>query len=1207
MFDFVMDWDDFSENTTNLSHYNHKPAGVSGYVSAGADGRLYINSERTRFLGSNITYSSCFPDADDADKIAKRMASFGINLVRWHLMDADWGGERLINYAAGNTRSFNPAALDKFDRFFAEMKEQGIYSNINLLAGRSFVSGDGLPDSIDSMGWKEKQTAAMFNPVMINLQKEYAQNLLAHVNPYTGLSYAEDPAVAFVEVLNEHGLIHAWHYGGMDALGGEFKDELQGMWNGFLSGRYADFASLQSAWGISEPLGAEKLNNPGFTSGTTGWVIEQHSPAVRTYAVVPDGHSTGINSLDITVTGTSPTEWHVQLNQGVSVLEGHPYTLSFSAKASADTAITLLIQQVEGSWTTHFSREINLTPQWQRFEFVFTVLGDEPNARLNFAGMADEALTYSFADFSFRQGGEITGLKAGEEGLDSINIFFRDDRADRTGSAKKDWVDFLWQKEYEYWDGMNSYIKNTLGVKALTTGTVVETSPPNLMSVFDVVDTHGYWQHPHFILSQGGYPWYLSNTSMAGSGNGGTISRMGLRRVHNKPFSVTEYGHPFPNTFSSEANIFLAAYAAFQDWDAIYPYTYDDGTKGWKTGKQNGFFDYDNDPAKMTSHIAAANMFRRGDVAPGVSVVAVEFDSEAERDALVNAGAWRLVDAEAAGMKYETPLLYRCAMATRGEAAPIGPAPGSVVIPPDKNFTAEGGELNWNAGSRVFTVNTERTKAVLGYSAGNDYNFGGIVISPAAGLRPWSSVALTLIEGEALASGAQKMLITAHGIIKNTGMTYRSYPQEAVLPFPPPDDTDITLRYSSDWGGAPVRAEGVNCSFTLPYAWDHIKVYALDSRGGRKVTLPVSNSGGNALFSVNAGYETLWYEVEVFPGPAPTDTFTPTPTSTITPGGPTSTATPTITQTPAVGYIMIDDCDDYDAINLLGGSWYTYADSASTVNPGTQFTMAAGGALSTAAAARFYGFVAPVYTPQPSGDDIYTYAGMGTQLNAAAGGPNYTGTDISGYEGFSFYAKGDNTTYYVKISALDEDGVSITGHNDYRFMFTPGVEWSLITVPFAEMTQDHGWGEFAELSEVLISANDIQWQPEGTDRSFDLWVDEIRFYGASIPVPTATPAPQSTATPVRQAEALDGVYIYPSLYDGRTEGIWFINLPENAVIQVFTLGGEQVFRHEEAEGGRYLWKIENKRRSKMIAPGIYIYSVAAGGKPVRTGKLAIVR
>ena len=41
------------------------------------------------------------------------------------------------------------------------------------------------------------------------MEKEYARELLSHVNPYTGMSYLKDPVVAVVELNNEDALWRA--------------------------------------------------------------------------------------------------------------------------------------------------------------------------------------------------------------------------------------------------------------------------------------------------------------------------------------------------------------------------------------------------------------------------------------------------------------------------------------------------------------------------------------------------------------------------------------------------------------------------------------------------------------------------------------------------------------------------------------------------------------------------------------------------------------------------------------------------------------------------------------------------------------------------------------------------------------------------------------------------------------------------------------
>jgi hypothetical protein len=65
---------------------------------------------------------------------------------------------------------------------------------------------------------------------MIELQKEYASQLLGHRNPYTKLKYTEDPAVAIVEINNENALNI-----GFRAPSPFYERELTEMYNNWLS------------------------------------------------------------------------------------------------------------------------------------------------------------------------------------------------------------------------------------------------------------------------------------------------------------------------------------------------------------------------------------------------------------------------------------------------------------------------------------------------------------------------------------------------------------------------------------------------------------------------------------------------------------------------------------------------------------------------------------------------------------------------------------------------------------------------------------------------------------------------------------------------------------------------------------------------------------------------------------------------------------
>jgi len=159
--------------------------------------------EPLRFFGWNFTSSANFPEHAEAEIIAERISRLGVNLVRHHHMDAPWSNPSLLDYA-GDCRTLNPEALDRFHYLVAQLRAHGISSYVDLLVHREACDGMGI-DAWDSLplGWKGY---ALVDPTLLALQQEYASDLLTTVNPYTGLSLAEDPGVVLVELVNENDL-----------------------------------------------------------------------------------------------------------------------------------------------------------------------------------------------------------------------------------------------------------------------------------------------------------------------------------------------------------------------------------------------------------------------------------------------------------------------------------------------------------------------------------------------------------------------------------------------------------------------------------------------------------------------------------------------------------------------------------------------------------------------------------------------------------------------------------------------------------------------------------------------------------------------------------------------------------------------------------------------------------------------------------------
>ena len=266
-----------NKGVLDYSYLLDAPAGKHGFVES-RKGHLYFeDGTRARFLGFNVAARSNTPDHETADKMAERFASMGVNIIRLHAADAPIGDEPgswssckeapLLDYESGSSRKFHKEGLDRFDYFAAKLKEKGIYLHIDLIVAREFVAADeldypgGAPSCI--------KRYPMYNEKLIELQKEYAKELLCHVNPYTGLALIDDPAVVTVQINNEESAIKGTDNGEQMK---PYLDEVQRRFNSYLLMKYDTRDRLKEAWtyeGICA-LGDEEDPAQGTVRGVEG-------------------------------------------------------------------------------------------------------------------------------------------------------------------------------------------------------------------------------------------------------------------------------------------------------------------------------------------------------------------------------------------------------------------------------------------------------------------------------------------------------------------------------------------------------------------------------------------------------------------------------------------------------------------------------------------------------------------------------------------------------------------------------------------------------------------------------------------------------------------------------------------------------------------------------------------------------------------------
>jgi hypothetical protein len=208
---YTLPWDDMPVDLSFV-YKNEKPAGKHGFMKVRDDRFIFEDGTQARFWGTNFNSAQCFPSHSHSEKVARRLAKTGVNLVRFHQMDAEWSTPNIFQFTKGenrpNTIGFDPESMDRLDYLIYCLKEEGIYIYMDLLTYRRFKTGDGVENAhlLDPPLREAGKAYSTYNRRMIELQKKFNHDLWTRTNPYTRLAYKDDPAIVLTGVTNENDL-----------------------------------------------------------------------------------------------------------------------------------------------------------------------------------------------------------------------------------------------------------------------------------------------------------------------------------------------------------------------------------------------------------------------------------------------------------------------------------------------------------------------------------------------------------------------------------------------------------------------------------------------------------------------------------------------------------------------------------------------------------------------------------------------------------------------------------------------------------------------------------------------------------------------------------------------------------------------------------------------------------------------------------------
>lgn len=841
---FSLPWNDNTESITNVSHLLEKPAGKHGFIRVDENGRMIDGAgKRIRLLGVNTSFSGSFPPKNVAEGVAARLAKYGVNCVRIHHHDTLRAPSGVWEEGTPDKQKLDSEIIDRLDYFISELKKNGIYVNLNLKVGREVIAGDGFENTNELPTYDKGPDH--FNPRMIELQKKFANDYLGRTNPYTGLRYIDDPAVALVEINNESGLLTAWRNNDLDETPDAYMTSLQTDWNEFLKEKYSKTTVLRAAWQPPSAGSGKEL----LTRGLNGWNLQQLENGRGAKTISNDGPD-GETAMKIEVTQVGDQSWHVQLiYAGLNLQQGKVYKASLWMKASRPRTVDIGIRQNHDPWQfLDSTMSAKLNRDWQQYEFLFSPGQDDSNARMDITGFGGEIGSIYASNVSLTES-NFDGLPEGES-LESGGIAWlrRDSFARRTLQAKRDWYEFLVQRETQYNQEMHDYLRNDLGVKSLITGSQMGFSTLISQLPHDYIDDHAYWKHPSFPnQAWDSIDWVVDNQSIVENLDN-SLLRMMQSRIEGRPYTVSEYNHPAPNYYASEAIPLLAAYAAFQDWDGIFYYSYSHNTN-YAAHSINSFFDIAGHTPKMMCMPIAANLLLRGDISIGREPVIGVLQKQDYLDRLL----------ERNGALWDRPLVDTdvnpFAPYTRRTAVCVVDSPQTIDNPETSTSTVlletDTGQLQFRkkGANAYYQLMSEHTKGFIGFNPGRIIDLrDGVVLTVGDAQQNWANILLSKMRSDAQ---GEHWLLTATGYSENEGMVWKDENKNSV---------------GNQWGDGPPLVETVPLRIEWKRPGVDVKLFSLDERGQRAAEIKNATEeieGGFAIDLMDAPF-ALWYEVVVF-------------------------------------------------------------------------------------------------------------------------------------------------------------------------------------------------------------------------------------------------------------------------------------------------------------------------------------------------------
>src|SRR5262249_50906124 len=152
---------------------------------SGKDLKFEKGNGAQKFWGVNAS-AQMKDSPDDMARRARYFAKYGINMIRQHPLEDFLGPLK--------NGQFDAKKMDQWDRWFAALKNQGIYMTWSVFYPHWISKDDGYPPELlaelqQRNGMYSTSGMVNFSRQLQDLELKYVKAILEHVNPHTKLAY----------------------------------------------------------------------------------------------------------------------------------------------------------------------------------------------------------------------------------------------------------------------------------------------------------------------------------------------------------------------------------------------------------------------------------------------------------------------------------------------------------------------------------------------------------------------------------------------------------------------------------------------------------------------------------------------------------------------------------------------------------------------------------------------------------------------------------------------------------------------------------------------------------------------------------------------------------------------------------------------------------------------------------------------------------